>query len=396
MLITTMINRTFILKLMFAALAVTALLGVAAVLTQGEDVLKMSGTALAVATACGLTCCWTLLGTLRPFRHVAPALAIATAIELLLITLLIWSDELHIQDEWKLALCMWVIFMMQPATVAAMMLHEYASYKSAGRAGFISTQCATAAFCISIWSNSTFDQIFGVFGGAIGICGWLIALLLLPAHTRHKTHLNVQTVLGIASASLFGLLWVALNTRWQLNPSEEPHVLLMNSATAAGALATGLGLSSLINALVLPGNAAWLRRTTIICTWCTLLMTSYLVFNEHHGYTINEDELAFRITIALGIFTLCGIAAVMSLAIISTALRKMRPGTGHVQLNCPVCHMKQTISPGEHSCPTCMTVIRFDFEVTRCQQCRYQRTGWTSDTCPECGWIIGTLPKHPA
>ena len=34
-----MINRTFILKLMFAALAATALLGVAAVLTQNEDVL---------------------------------------------------------------------------------------------------------------------------------------------------------------------------------------------------------------------------------------------------------------------------------------------------------------------------------------------------------------------
>lgn len=391
-----MLDRTVILRLMFAALAATALLGVAAVLTQDEEVLwKMSGTALTVAVAAGLTCCWTLLGTLRLFRQVAPALAIATAIELLLITLLIWSDELHIREELRLALCMWVIFVMQPATVAALMLHEYSPYKSAGRAGFIATQCATAALCIATWSNSTFDEIFGIFGGAIGICGWLIALMLLPNHTRNKPRQKWQTILGIALASIFGLLWVVLNTRWELN-AIEPHVLLMNLATAAGALATGLGLSSLINALVLPGKAAWLRRATIICSWCTLLMTSYLVFNEHHGYSIKEDELTFRITIALGIFALCGMAASMSLAIISTALRKMRAGTGNVQINCPVCHMKQTISPGEHACPTCKTLIRFDFEVTRCQQCKYQRTGWSSETCPECGWVIGTVPMPPA
>ena len=387
-----MLDRTVILRLMFAALAATALLGVAAVLTQDEEVLwKMSGTALTVAVAAGLTCCWTLLGALRLFRQVAPALALATAIELLLTTLLIWSDELHIRDELRLAICMWFIFVMQPATVASLMLHEYTPYKSSGKTGFIATQCAVAIWCLATWSNSTFDEIFGILGGAIAICGWLIALMLLPNHTHRKPRQTWQTILGIGSACLFGLLWVALNTRWQLS-SIEPHVLLTNMGTAAGALASGLGLSSLINSLVLPGKAAWLRRATIICTWCTVLLTSYLVFNEQHGYSINEDELAFRITIALGIFALCGTAASMSLAIISTALRKLRAGTGNVQINCPVCHMKQTIGPGEHACPTCKTLIRFDFEVTRCQQCRYQRTGWASDTCPECGWVIGTAP----
>ena len=392
-----MINRALALRVMYAALAATALLGVTAVLVQDEETLwQLTGTSLAVAVASGLTCCWTLLGISRIFRRAASLLCIATGVELLLIILLIWSDPLGIREELNLLLCAWAIMVLLPLGVIAMVLTEHDSVRRAGWIGFIATQAATACFCIASWINDPANVFIGEVGAVAVLCGWLFALLVLPRHDRPDRLFNWIRIVGLCATAIFGITWITVGMQRMLGTAAKPDTVLLDIITTSGCLAAGIALCSLLNALRLPSGCSWLRHSTIACTWCTVMATAYIILRENHGHYLQDVDFMSRLAIALGIVSACGLAASGSLAAIQSAVQRMRSNTDRVQLHCPVCSMKQTITQGEQTCSRCLTIIRFDFELTRCQQCHYQRTGWSSETCPECGWIIGTVPTAPA
>ena len=392
-----MINRHLVLRVMYTALALTALLGVTAVLAENEETLwRLTGTTLAVAVASGLACCWTLLGLFQAFRRAASLLCIATGVELLLIILLIWSDPLGIRDELNLLVCAWVIMILQPLGVTALMLTEHGSIRTAGWVGFITTQVATACFCIATWWDQNVNIFIGMVGAMSVLCGWMFSLLLLPRHDQSARAMNWIRICGFISTTAFGITCIILSLQQLLNTIDQPHTVLLDIITAGGSLGAGVAICCLINALRLPAGYSWLRLCTIACTWCTVMATAYVIMRENHGIYRPEVDFISRLAIALGIISACGLAAIASLATIQSAMRRNRSNTDRVQLHCPVCSMKQTIRQGEQACPGCLTIIRFNFELTRCQQCHYPRTGWASDTCPECGWVIGTVPTAPA
>ena len=379
---------------MFVALAATALLGVSAVLTRDEDVLwQMFGTAVSVAVACGLLACWSLLGLLRPFRSTAFMLSIVTFIDLLLINALVWEDLIDL-DFLSLFVSLAVINYMLPAAVIGLVLSEYDWGARAGWTGFGATIAAILLICLSVWVSYQ-EEILGIAGAATGTAGWLAALVLLQPHDQRQTSLGWRKWAGLSFAAAFGVLWILINTIWQLRTGWEPDATLMDVATAFGTLAIATAISELLQSLAMPSKAVWLRRSVIICTWATLLVIASQVIRETHNQRVATNDFMFRLSMSMGIVTLCGIVSCLCLTAISTALRRARTGSGLLRFNCPVCHFRQTIQPGEHSCPHCQSIVRFEYEVTRCQACRYPRTGWTSDACPECGWVIGTPPSTP-
>ena len=144
-----MIDRTITLRLMFAALAATALLGVAAILAENEGVLwQMFGTAVSVAVTCGLLACWSLLGLLRAFRSSAYLLSIVTLINLLLVNAMVWEDQFGL-DVLELLVSLAVIDYMLPAAVIASRLTSawrcHSSSSSQRRARFQFMPAATTS-----------------------------------------------------------------------------------------------------------------------------------------------------------------------------------------------------------------------------------------------------------
>ena len=389
-----MINRTITLRLMFVALAATALLGVSAVLARDEDILwQMFGTSVSVAVACGLLACWSLLGLLRAFRSSAYLLSIVTLVNLLLVNAMVWEDQLGL-DVFELLVSLAVIDYMLPAAVIGLVLSEFDWGTRAGWTGFGATTAATLLICTEVWFSFS-GEMLAVAGAATGTAGWLAALVLLQPHGQPQARLEWRKWAGLSFAGAFGMLWIVINMTWHLRTGWEPGPLLMDVATALGTLAIATAISELLQSLAMPSKAVWLRRSVIVLAWATLLVIASQVIRETHNQRVATYDFMFRLSMSMGIVTLCGIVSCLCLTAISTALRRGRTGSGLLRFNCPVCNARQTMASGKHACPHCQSMIHFDYEVTRCQACRYPRTGWTSDSCPECGWLIGTQPSTP-
>jgi hypothetical protein len=378
--------RKWLLRLMLASLAFSALAGVAAVLLAGRDVIwRVVGTGATAAVASGLLLVLSLLMD-KEKSWAAGLFGMAATIAAFILTLiLVWNVSWSSRGDWSLALSLLLLL----GTAPPMMFFLRVMFAEGGR-----------------WAG-----IVGAIACAIGFLGILAAIWLEAFGSQSSTHVEniaftawIITLFGVVAAG--SLAGVGINRRWWrwIGVTAAAVAGLMaivglweHADRGAAAFAIVAGLAAIVThanlALLCPlkPGQRWVRVGTIAAVVVTSLLIDVITINEERGA---ENDLTARGAGAAAIAAACGTLALLVFARINRkiGLRIIPTSVTGLTVVCPWCQKKQSLPLGESSCAGCGLKFRLGVEEPRCPNCDYLLYMLRSDRCPECGTSIRSQP----
>ena len=142
---------------------------------------------------------------------------------------------------------------------------------------------------------------------------------------------------------------------------------------------------------------ARLRASQMWLTWAvgafSILsgLAAMIVFVWLH--LIASEDFLSRGSAAAAIVAACGSLALIVLAVLNRKSDPAAPSPGALEattleLTCPRCRVRQTVSFGDSVCKNCE--LQFSIKITepRCPACGYLLYRLTSSQCPECGALV--------
>lgn len=381
-----MLLRKLLFRILLGALAVSAVFGVLAALTQGSTVvLRVIGTCCLTAVACALLIAASVL-TDRPGGRPAGLLGhAAVAVEFVLALLVIWEvpQALFLWNiEAELALTMLTFGAASLVGIAALkQLVTPGGFWSA----WIALGVDAAAFLfymLAIWlpsPPSPTEELIET--GSVLLPYGLLAVLSMLGRERGLA--RVWRGVGLATGVAAVGLWVSGIWTHAASPAGAVAVSGMSAAAAALALSNVLLLCALT-----PGQR-WLRGATIVAALATAALFTAIAVRENYFEGADDFGPFERLAAAGSILTGCGALAVLVLARLNRRLvpPPVSKELSSVSVTCPRCSLAQSVPLGRSSCARCGLRISVAVEEPRCPQCEYHLYG-SMRRCPECGTEI--------
>lgn len=380
--------RKLFLRILLASLALSAAAGVLAALTQGGLVIvRVIGTALSTAVACGLLIGASLLAERERSRAAGLLGMLAVGSEYILMLLIIWEAPQAlfgwaIEDEIGLSMAV-----LGPAAVLCMV---GLTTRASGAAPFGLTILGAALtsaslFLLAIWLPVPwqYETKLAGSGGSILPYGLLVGLCLLSTRGLHAFGRG----LGVLAAAIAWAMIVA--GIWTGVESDLGTVLV----TALTAVAAALAMANVLLLCALTPRQRWLRTGTIVAAFATASVITWLVVEDRYFDVPPGFHAAGRLTAAGSILTGCGALAIIVLALLNRRFVPRSPAAelGEIALTCPRCGLAQRLPPGRASCRRCGLGIHLTIEEPRCPCCDYRLYGQVR-RCPECGTELGQEP----
>lgn len=381
--------RSRILKVMLATLAIDALLGIAMVLIDDDDLLVRAAlSTVSLSVALGLV----LAGAMatRSPRWIPLGFCImASASAQYLCTLgLIWGDALSGRLEDRLLATWAIIFWGTLPTCIALLLAGYRHTKRMGYAAASGTMLGCVLLLIVAWTSWTAFQsgsLAVMASFAIIACSWAGAPSLVTCNDEPAR----WQFLGLVLAALTAALWT-----WMAHLELNRGLDIWGTPTLS--IAVGAGMLTLLISAIAISRAIPLPRTLEWYRWLTVLAVAMALGCQELTIVLAADwpdDISTRISIAFWILAAC---CLMGLFIVGwkEAMDTQDRQVGHSMfVQCPACGRKQNRPLGRSACDRCDQPLWLWCRMTSCPSCRYDLSGATTPHCPECGLDI-VVPMH--
>jgi len=388
------------LRVMLWSLALSAALGVTAMLTGGHSVVwRMLGTAVAASVAAGLML---PLAMMVDRTRARPAGLLGMGIVLggfMLVCLLIWNLLLfdHSFDE-VVAFAFGWLFACGPAAILFLWLAYVDDWEAAGRTGAVATGVIyTLLVGGEAWQqwhrhdpnfdyeSSSYDAARHLLETAAALAATLPAAVFCLVGARRGA-VGVPRLLGVAGSALATVLWVWVI--W-MGSSDSLAGKLLFVLSLGGA--HWMALANLSSRGRLGAGQAWVKWGTLAALGGCVACIALLVWADH----VDRDatEMLGRLAGAAGIAAAFGALALL-------VLHRLNRGVDHepsalgaarieLSLTCPRCSLTQSLPVGGAKCSGCDLRIEIRVEEPRCPVCNYLLFKLTQPRCPECGTAVG-------
>lgn len=381
-----MMLRKLLFRILLGALAVSAVFGVLAALTQGSTVvLRVIGTCGVTAVACALLIAASVL-TDRPGGRAAGLLAhAAVGVEFVLALLVIWEvpEALFLWNiQAELALTMLTFGAASLIGIAALKQLVTPGGVWSARIAIGVDAAAFFFYMLAIWLPSppgATEELIET--GSVLLPYGLLAVLSMLGCERGLA----RRWRGCSLAACVASVGLCMTGIWTHAASPAGAVALSGLSAAAAALA----LSNVLLLCALTPGQRWLRGATIAAAIATAALFTAIAIRENYFEGADDFGPFERLAAAGSILTGCGALAVLVLARLN---RRVAPPPvskelSTVSLTCPRCSLAQIVPLGRSSCSRCGLRISVGVEEPRCPQCDYHLYG-SIRRCPECGTEI--------
>ncbi|MBL8764458.1 MAG: hypothetical protein JNM07_09340 [Phycisphaerae bacterium] len=366
-------------------LALAAAAGVMAVFISTEVMVRVGGTALVTAVACGLAMpvsrrldeTATRAGALVGLVSIVTAYVVASAA--------IWIETmLGWRTSSRLALTALVVVVCGQIAGVLVSLVRPGAGRTAARAGLCADSAAAALFVGGVWWDA------GLFLGdsvseKLVVTGWWVAgtgvpaaLALIGAGARDRP----WRWLGAAASA--GALAMAVAGVWFID-SDDPTWFIL-----ALSVALVIGYANVAVRVPLGDAGVWARLIAVGATATTGGCLTALSYTTSGFHGPGSDTLT-RITGAAGIVSAC---STISLVVLYR-LNRRAPGVSRnvaeiasVRVTCPHCGRARAAAVGESACPGCGLFVTIGVREPRCAACDYSMLGIPGGRCPECGTAV--------
>lgn len=383
--------RSLMLKLMLGALALSALMGVAAILIEDDSMLgRVALTTLVIGVTCGVLIIANLLSLKPHLKWVGPWVGIVSTIEAALVFLLIWDEQFDFFRTFLVAQMMMLLFWFAWPIGIGLFFIRRDWGRNAGLLVVPSNLIALLLSVIASWSGRNYEVLYPI-SFAMFASGWTGGFALLGARPRPRA----WQWAGAGAAGITFVLSVTLVYAEFVNRQNIDDNPLLDLTIVSGTVAAILGLAGLCWVVPLPDKGRWLRPVTLTLGGLALIGTAYVLSMSFNGRVHNSSMLA-KLTVAGWI---CGGSSLAALFVLGSSHRYwLRAGSAdgsNMPLECPVCGFKQTLPLGRNNCGRCHQPIWIWCRLETCQDCGYDLKGATSDCCPECGKELTTPITDP-
>jgi hypothetical protein len=342
---------------MLWSLGATALTGVAAIFTQGHEVLwRLLGTGATTTVAAALM--WPLTRTAeKPTTRLAGLVGMsAVLIEFFLLLVLIWEGLFLQKFGQDFEILGWAALFLpmtaSPAVVFLLFFNHPAGWL-ASRVGAGAAAVTFVELMIGSWnSQSGFIRTpRGDWGEAASVTALfgILGVACLAGTLRQRP----WRWAGVLASSYCWL--IASIHALQGGDSEIGRSVFTVIATLAAVVAY-LNLFSMPS--LAPQHEIFRLITFIIAVGTALLIDTLMVLSIHAPYPgVEFLDLLGRLAAAAGIVTACGTVAIMILALIN--MRHMTPepylalSWVDMEIVCPACERRQKVALGESACCEC-------------------------------------------
>ena len=248
--------------------------------------------------------------------------------------------------------------------------------------------------------------LFGVIGSLmVGALIGLIPVFVPNAYGPYRYCFMTMFLIFAASLISMGAGWTFSKDRWGVGmlvaiilawvglvlglssvwlPIGYPFARnVVNASVGCFAAANGLAIAGLIGLTTfrIVGMMA-IRQATILLTLIAAAWICALLI-----FSTSQNGTAFRVTVALIILAVLGIAVTPFLYLIWGTRTNQPLEFTRLDMKsiCPRCLLEQTFPIGDSKCTRCHLRIKIDVEEPRCPQCNYLLYQLTEPRCPECG-----------
>lgn len=371
--------RPIIFRLILWSLGLSAVIGAAAVLTGGGDViLRILVTAIFTSGAAILLYLMSILidrETLRPAGLFGMCLVIVEYLGILALT---WYF-FHTTHDDEVFITLLVLGFPGLAAFAFLLFHAKPATRIAARFGVATAGVVAVMFLIANRAPSTYAINSNTWDAPwpIAAYGLLTAITLVGYGDKHHWRwLGIACAIAATVVAEYGI-W------FDVPDSHVGRTLLSGLSVAACAVAHA---NLVIRAPLRPGQR-WLAAATIAAGVATAALLFALVALDVKRY---DDHYLVRSAGATAVAAACGSLALLVLARFNRGIN-VEPGStdfSSIDLTCPRCRRKQTIPLGGGRCGACDLRIDVTVEEPRCTSCGYLLYNLTGDACPECGTTI--------
>jgi hypothetical protein len=405
-------TRRLVFRILLAALAASAVLGVTAVFADWSITWRLLGTALTVAFATLLMAPFApgeSAGRLDLFRRTVLGYLAGSCVATVAV---VWDLPLlpSVSAEWPLLVWFWLGV---PALVVA--VPALRSRRNADRALAIAEGTAIwgamASLVVGMLALLALPKLMagfeiGLVLGFIVLGGVVIAAssatgLRAPSTDRFAPLAPASAVDRIAGWS--GLIaaggWIVLAmiatverhfSRAAGATMPEPQSILWAFATAAATIGLAFGIGCALGLSRVRSPLRFLRHVAVAVTialgavWTYVCVRSSLApFGEYSGF----DRLLGQLSVALLIVDTAALASAFILMRLARAPRIGSDPIDSLAWTCPRCATKADIAIGEHVCTGCALAVQISFRDDRCPGCGYDLHAQPEGVanCPECG-----------
>jgi hypothetical protein len=401
-----MLHRGLLVKLMLAALGVTAVSGIAAVLSPSPRMAgRLALTAATVVVACGL-----LLpaagsvgdGRSTALQRVWSGWVLSLTALLLLLQWLGWNSvqSMHLD----ILTAAWAGYGVPAMLVAIPALRHRARSedRSFALAEWMAIVTATVTFlggvCLQVGADMGVfpmrdDRVplvaFNLLAGGGLMSLGALAVRRSPGARKVSPQDRWIGALGMAAAAVATVisLPLAIDGFDPLGLSgplqQRPSMGVLMGLNVLSGLAVAAALWSTLHPMGLQRWAAWLP---VLMAGLALLMTAIRAVSLVEA--VGDAEWLGRLGMAAAIAEAC---ALMVTAVVLRMRRSMPDMLAQIEpvtslpLPCPRCQNLMRARSGENACGVCGLVVLLGFRDDRCPVCHYDLRGAVEPACPECG-----------
>ena len=404
-----MFSRGLLVKLMLAALGVTAISGIGTVLVaRPGSIGRIALSSVTVVITCGLllpVAVSTRGGRPSPLQRVWSGWVLVLAG---LVLSLQWTPWSLFNWPWLPTLTLnWFGFGVPALGIAIPALRQAARAddESFRLSATVAIAGAAMAFATPLvlqlvqatgaWNTTTDRTVL------IAVCMFLgtiaMALSAMAVRRPPRDHEVSPTdrrigVVGMAAAALGTNLSIyALVDGFDPlgiwgSSAQAPSLQLMTWITSAWGVGFAAALWSALHPIGLTRWAASLPVVT--CGLWLILVAMRLAFLWVSSRGGMDVEWLGRLGMAAGIAEACA----LMVTVVVLRMRKTLPNSvaqvqrvSGISVPCPRCQDLMRLAPGENTCCMCGLVVLLDFRDDRCPACRYDLRGAVVPACPECG-----------
>ena len=384
-------TRSRILRIMLVTLAIDALLGIAMVLFDDDELLVRAAlSTVSLSVALGVVLAGAMATRSPRWGPLGCCLIASASIQYLCTLGLIWGDATSGRFEDRLLATWAIIFWGTIPTCIALLLAGYRHTKGLGYTAAWGTMFGCLLLLIVVWSSWTAFQsgsLAVVASFAIIVCSWAGA----PSLTTHLDRPARWQYLGLILAAITAALWIWM-AHLELNRGNDLWgTPLLSIAVGAGMLTLLCSAIAICRAVPLPPSLEWLR-------WLTVLAVALALGCQESTIVLAADwpdDISTRITLAAWILAACLIMGLFIVGWKETLDHQDRQTGLRMFIQCPACGRKQHRPLGRTECDRCDEPLWLWCRMTRCPSCRYDLTGASAPHCPECGLDIRVPMQDP-
>jgi hypothetical protein len=373
--------RRVLWRIMLAALGLSALVAVLAVLVGGTQAGQWIMHIIVAAIATGLMAGASKMVDWPKARGAALFAMAAILIEFLLIAAAIWAD---VQQVAGLALA---FFLSAFPSIAFFHLTQTRAGRRAGWAGLGLAGTIFLLFVAASFQNGS--RAGGIELWEIAWQWWLACMCIVICLAGWGADHRFWRWIGVGAALVAFILGAKNEYVYPYGSAPAPE----HSLTILALLAIVVAQANLTLLISAPPSFFLVRSAAIVLG---IAAAGVWIWSDYHDQSSTAWQMApaQRLSVALAI---CAGSASLALIVAGRFNRKTDPVQATVEFKeisivCPHCGKKQSQPLGDSACGGCG--LKFAIIVTepRCPNCSYSLLMNKSERCPECGWPILAPP----